>query len=240
MKASRVRQTVGEFVLIVTGVMAALAGDSWRESRAQGTQEHRFLDRIVEDLEESLEYLEGLKGRMDAVAAHGFAALPYLRGEDHAPHPIGVLGSAYNLSRGEMPTIFGTTYAELTSGPGLGIISDERLRRNIVTLYWNAERSSIDDLVQKDFLAYRNALRSTLPVEIQIVIRSECPLMVEPLSCDAKIDREVAEAALTRLQDNDEVERSGNLWLQSVEQDRARLEGMREGVRQLIDEIEAQ
>jgi hypothetical protein len=133
-----------------------------------------------------------------------------------------------------------TTYAELTSGPGLGIIGDERLRRDIVTLYWNAERSSIDNLVQKDFLAYRNALRSTLPVEIQVLLRSECPLMVEPLSCDAKIDREVAEAALTRLQDNVEVERSGNLWLQSVEQDRARLESMREGVQRLIDEIEAQ
>ncbi len=48
------RRWAGEFVVIVLGILAALAVDSWSEQRDNRSLEQEYLSRIKEDLESDL------------------------------------------------------------------------------------------------------------------------------------------------------------------------------------------
>ena len=49
-RAIAVRRVIVEFLIIVTGVLAALAVDQWRDSRVDLEQERRLLQSFVLDL----------------------------------------------------------------------------------------------------------------------------------------------------------------------------------------------
>jgi hypothetical protein len=234
MQKRNIRRTLGEFILIVLGVMVALAADSWRELQVEKSQERRYLQRFVEDLEGSLAGFPQARESMDNVTAHGLAVLPYLRGKEGSANPTSIFASMYQASRAVYPTIIDDTYAELMSTSGLSIIRNESLRQKIVALYRVAERGNLTNIVERDNVAYRNAMRKAIPVEIQLVVRGECGLRTNPLTCSADIDNELASAALAHIFDDRELERNLNLWLQSIDIEKRRIQGLVDQVEELL------
>lgn len=240
MKSESPTRIVGEFVLIVAGVMVALAGDSWRESLAARELEREYLGRMIADVENSLQSFESVRTAMEAVLAHGYAVAPFLRGEVEADNPIGVLASVYRASHARFPDIVDQTYAELTTGPGLGLIRNRSLRIQIAEFHSLNDRGQLPDIVAADNLEYRNAIRRVMPAELQTFILDECPFLVEPVSCRAVFDESMSELTVKRLIGDPDVEETLNLWLQSIAQEIRRADGVREEAESLLMALNAE
>ena len=224
MQKRNIRRTLGEFVLIVLGVMVALAADSWREFQVERSQERRYLQRFIEDLEGSLAGFPQARESMDNVTAHGLAVLPYLRGKEGSASPTSIFASMYQASRAVYPTIIDDTYAELMCTSGLSIIGHESLRQKIVALYRVAERGNLTNIVERDNVAYRYAMRKAVPVEIQLAVREACGLRAKPLTC----------SALAHILDDREPEHNLHLWLQSIDIEKRRIQGLVDQVEELL------
>lgn len=216
-------RVAGEFALIVIGVMVALAGDSWLETRSQRGLEREYLERIAVDLERTLQSLDQVTNAMAAIDAHSRAVLPYLRGHASTSAPLPVVASAYHTTRGNFPAIIDDAFVELSLGPGLTIVEDTTLRMDLIDYFRNFDRGNLPGIVISDNIAIRDAVRRVIPAELQIAIREGCPLLAEPLTCDIAVDDAIAKAALDELLADSNVRRSLNLWLQSLDQERKRV-----------------
>jgi hypothetical protein len=223
-----VGRVTGEFGLIVIGVMVALAGDSWLETRSQQGLEHEYLERIAVDLERTLQSLGRVTAAMDAIDAHSRAVLPYLRGHASTSEPFPVVASAYQTTRGIFPSIVDDAFVELSLGPGLSIVRDEGLRMDLIGYFRSFDRGNLPEIVISDNIAIRDAVRRVIPAELQIAIREGCVLTAEPLSCDVAVNGVLAEAAYNQLLADANVRESLNLWLQSVNQERRRVSSLEE------------
>ena len=199
----------------------ALAGDSWLQARSERGLELQYLERIAEDVESTVDRLDRITGAMDAVDAHALAVLPILRGRHSSSSPLPVVASAYQATRAIFPTITRDAFVEMSSGPGLSLIEDESLRVRLRNFFEQSERGPLPGIVINDNIAYRNAVRRTVPAELQILIREGCPLREAPLSCDLELDPVLAAAALDQLLADPQVRETLNLWAQSVYQERA-------------------
>jgi len=239
-RAQTVWRTVVEFLLIVVGVMVALAADSWRQSILERTHELRYLERLEADLEASRVQVADIRRQLDFLSDHGLTVLPYLRGEKAPDDVVGVLGSTYRASFGYLVKYVDATYREMTTGSGVGIIRNDTLRAAIVRTYEYENRNRAFDFETTDYVAYRDALRSTLPVEIQIELRKTCSATREPLTCVSDIAAPDALAALNLLRANPAVERGLNLWMQSVHQERNRLSGVQDQLAKVVAAIAAE
>lgn len=136
-------------------------------------------------------------------------------------------------------TFLDATYRELSASEGLGIIRNEELRAEIVRAYVYSNRSRAFDYVTSDYLAYRNPLRATIPVETQLAIRRDCDREA-PLSCNDLFKDSTAVMELRRIRGNPEIERGLNLWIQSIAIELDRLDGVEARLRSVIDAIQVE
>ncbi len=105
MEGSRrsVARISAEFLLIVLGVLVALAVDRWSESRADRELEVMYLERLRGDMIGSrsdlqIPYYEG-------VEAHSRAALPYVAREQELSDSVGLVIAAYHAHRMLTPRV---------------------------------------------------------------------------------------------------------------------------------------
>jgi len=214
--------------------MVALAGDSWLETRSQQGLEHEYLERITSDLERTLQNLDQVAALMGRVESHARTVLPYLRGHASTSEPFPVVASVYHTTRGVFPSITDDAFVELSLGPGLTIVKDDRLRMDLIDFFRNFDRGNLPGIVVNDNIAIRNAVRRVMPAELQIAIREGCPFAVEPLACKVAADAELADDAYTQLLEDSNVRESLNLWLQSVYQERRRVSTLKDRGAELL------
>lgn len=65
-RTRRITKFLGEFVLIVTGVLVSLAGESWWNDREERDRERAYLEQLYQDVEENLARLRGVIAREDS------------------------------------------------------------------------------------------------------------------------------------------------------------------------------
>ena len=234
MSHKTVGRVAGEFALIVVGVMVALAGDSWLEARSQQSREREYLERIAADLEITLSGLGRVAVVLDAIDAHARAVLPFLRGHATTSEPFPVVASVYHTTRGAFPRVTDDAFVELSLGPGLNIIRDDRLRLDLIAFFADFDRGALPGIVVSDYLELRNAVRRVTPAELQIAIREGCSVMDEPLTCDVAVDASLATTAYEQLLADSNVRESMNLLLQSVWQEQTRLNALEEQGTELL------
>ena len=211
-------------MLIVIGVSAALAADSWRESLSERKLEASHIDRLVSDLESQLLELEEAKREVAWEMAHGLAVLPYFSGELASDRPIAVIASAYQASRSNSTIeLVDHTYVELLSTGGLRMISNTEIRAAIVDFYRDFSNNRPAELRDGHNEAYYNAARARIPVQFQQQIRNimrsadsmGCALSDEPLQCDLIVDHDLATETVLSMT-NPEMKYRLNLWMQSL------------------------
>jgi len=228
---------VGDFFVIVAGVMVALAGDSWREERAEVVQEKEYLHRIAIDLERSLRRFDTARVALQRTERHGLAVLPAFRGDRSNTNAAAFLASAYWASRPAMSTTIDDSYADLLSHGGLRLITDDSLRGQIMYYYRRLDGGSLPGIVISDNIGYRSAIRSVIPFEIQMAIRKHCEPNDEPLSCAVALDEKLSQRALQNIRDDEKMELALNIWLQSIEQEIRRLDAVETRTRFLLGVI---
>ncbi len=179
----RAGRLAAEFVLIVVGVLAALTVEALRGSLGERSQERLYLEALVQDFQRTRTDIEDVTGTYTGVLASGRVVLPVLEGR--APFPddtVAFLVSLYAATRSPEPVISRATYEDLLSTGSLRLIRNDSLRRRIVDYFETVERTLRPIDYNLDRAPYRAAVRSLLPLEVQLTIRG-CPESGDPKPC---------------------------------------------------------
>lgn len=162
---------LGEFLLILAGVLTALAVDQWWESQHNRQLEREYLIRLRSDLMETRESIETTTAHFERLIVHGRAVSRVLEGVDPFPiDTLGFLASALQVSRGGYdPAVARGAYDDLISTGNLRLLRNEALRYRLSTFYGTVdnELSPID--YSADKMPYRNIVRSLLNLDTQFL-----------------------------------------------------------------------
>ena len=160
----RARRWIGEFVVIVAGVLVALAVDQWRDAREDRVAEARYLDRLRADLEWDTANF----AQFERVALHAKAAvLRELLAED-APDRLTArrtLIEDLNYSGFiALPANRPATFEELQNTGNLSLLQDIELRGALSHYYSGFDH--ISRILAQPFGDYRRRLEAALPGDL--------------------------------------------------------------------------
>ena len=129
---------IGELLIVIVGVLIALAVDGWNSNRLDRIEEAQAVDRLISDLSEDLERLGGQASAVEAKEA----SLARLRsvfdsGSSEPADRVQVLqdvidGADYGRNQVEARR---TTFSELLGSGRFSLIRDPTLRENINEYY---------------------------------------------------------------------------------------------------------
>jgi hypothetical protein len=150
-----------EFVVIVLGVLVALAVDQWNEARTQRELRSHFIEGLIADLlEDSLDYalfLSGEQARIDGANV----LLAYAGDPEAEPAPPGITyGEAFTkLGALERLETVEATFLELTASGAALTLRNARLSASISHYYGLArDRGDINDTNLPGRLAFHRAM----------------------------------------------------------------------------------
>lgn len=141
-----------EFVLIIVGILTALAIDGWVQDRKDSRMEAGYLELLSEDLaeiEEQLQLYVDFETANVATSVDLFHELEPSKSErDTEQLRMGLA----RLSARRTLQIESTTFADLQSTGNLQIISNRDLRRRIVRYFSQTERAEL--IIEKNNSAF--------------------------------------------------------------------------------------
>ncbi len=150
-----------EFVIIVLGVLVALAVDSWNESRRNDEIRAHLISSLLSDLrEDKSDYKEfAFVSAVRARAAKVILALSEGESVDFAAEGMSFGEAMYTLGHTPRLETVESTFKEMTARGTGDSISDSMLRIEISHYYGLAhDRADINDRLSPGILRYRAAL----------------------------------------------------------------------------------
>ena len=126
------RHAVGELILIVVGILIALAISDWNEQRVQRTEELALLSEVRNSLAADLETLEqDLAGTRESVGRIEMLLQVIDRKPPYIPEMDALFGAVYGIRSTNLNTLAYETLKSI----GLQHISDPVLRQSLVKIY---------------------------------------------------------------------------------------------------------
>lgn len=160
----------GEFLVIVLGVLVALAVDEWRETRAERAREAAYYRALAEDLDRDLEEYEFSLDFLDRSVDAAEHVLAAIRGEEPADPVRPLAHSVTYASWVNYPAWTSGTVDELVNSGSIRLILDEDIKRAMLSY-----RDLVDEWKPRlhgpehgTFLEYRRYKREYLPYEIAV------------------------------------------------------------------------
>jgi hypothetical protein len=161
---------VGEFILIVVGVLVALAVESALEDRADDELRDQYLTRLAMDLEADKTGLEGRIEFFTDVQRFSQDVLTWLDGD--APLDRRVLLASFYAAEVWPMSASTSTYRDLHSTGNLRLLDDIDLRMKMAVYYNKADSTESGMNPNED---YRGWIRGVIPTNVQDLIRAHCP-----------------------------------------------------------------
>jgi len=161
-------RTVGEFVLVVLGVLVALMVDTWIEQRNDDNLLQEYLSSLTDDLKADQQKLEYRISFFTSVYSFGLETRDELRSDD--PVNQDVLLAAYYASENWNYAPVKNTYEDLQSTGNIHLFGDLDLRLSLAAYHTKATADEVK-LPQ----TYREIVRGIIPMKIQAAIRKYCP-----------------------------------------------------------------
>jgi hypothetical protein len=161
-------RVVGEFFLIVFGVLAALMVDTWIEARDDDNLRLEYEARLLDDLTTDQEALNHRVKFFRAVRGFGTDTLDRIRSGE----PVGqdaLLAAFYAAEIFQFAPIK-NTYADMQSTGNIRLLRDIDLRLELAS-YHNKSLT----LITPNNQDYREIVRGIIPWHIQKAIRKHCP-----------------------------------------------------------------
>jgi hypothetical protein len=131
-----------ELLLLVAGILIALAVDGWIEDRRDARAEHQYLERLVRDFDQDLDVLQEFVEFEERQAADAALAYRPLCGGVAVADREQVARALDHLTTRRTVRLVRATYSDLLATGNLRLIRDAGLRDRIVTLYEANERWS--------------------------------------------------------------------------------------------------
>lgn len=137
------RLLLGEFVVIVVGVLLALWVDELREARNNAELEVQYLESLVTDLEADLAQFDETEAWMRRQEAAAATVLALYEGLPPAKNVADLVAAVETAGWQYSPSITRNTIDDLKSTGNLRLISDPEMRRGIAAYYRTVEEISI-------------------------------------------------------------------------------------------------
>lgn len=177
-----------EFTLIVAGVLAALASQSWWEDRQDRALERRYLGSLAADLRADLAEFDHAIHRNELNDHHGRTVLRALQ---PVPGAIAPDSLAYAIERAGymyLAVISSHTFDELRSTGGLQLLRDFPLKRQIAEYYRFIQSSNQwDEGYQQERLLYRQKTKGILVTDARLRARTGRPLALPASETDRMV-----------------------------------------------------
>jgi hypothetical protein len=160
-----------DFIVIVAGVLVALALDSWAESRRNNRLEISYLARLVGDIRDNNDELRKLIDLWSLYATSVRTAIDCLPEKaDCEPHEFlvaAVLGSLIT-----MPTIQNPTFDEIIAASRLELLRDAQVRAALLT--YNRRLGFGDPFLSRLDRQYEAVVNEMVPAQLVRSIAREC------------------------------------------------------------------
>jgi hypothetical protein len=135
-------QVVLELVLLIAGILIALAVDGWIDDRRDERAERRYLELLQRDLDSNLEVLAETLEFEERQAAGAAMAYRALRARTVPAQDQEAVAAALNqLTARRTLRLARATYTDLLSTGNLRLIRNAALRDRVVDFYERAERT---------------------------------------------------------------------------------------------------
>lgn len=133
-------QVAVELLLLVLGILIALAIDDWMQDRRDAQTERRNLEGIVRDLGRDLLVLEEFGAYHESQTADGVMVYRALRSEADVEDKDGVAHALSRLMSRRTLRLSHPTYSNLVGTGSISLVRNAELRDRIVGLYEANER----------------------------------------------------------------------------------------------------
>ena len=135
-------QVVLELMLLIAGILIALAVDGWIDDRRDERAERRYLELLQRDLDSNLDVLAETLEFEERQAAAAAMAYRALRARAVPPQDQEAVAAALNqLTARRTLRLARATYTDLLSTGNLRLIRNAALRDRVVDFYERAERT---------------------------------------------------------------------------------------------------
>ncbi len=131
--ANYLKYAIGEIVLVVIGILIALQINNWNQIKNQRSKEieilkafHSQLDNDLKEFDQSLKFYRGAKTSMNTILRFVDEDLPY---QDSLKYEFFITTRIYGTSA------LNNSVFETLKSTGIDLISDQKLRNKIVSLY---------------------------------------------------------------------------------------------------------
>jgi len=166
-RAERVLRLGGEFIIIVAGVLMALAVDEWARESSDRTTEREYLEALVGDLDAEVEFLTAFPTGVLPLLELADSALaevgPVARGT--APFPTDTIAFLRQVIASRRTIAIASagkpTFEELISTGSLRLIRSASLRSKLIAYYSLA--TNIEARGHERDSGYATLVRSLLP-----------------------------------------------------------------------------
>ena len=158
------QQTAIEFVVIVVGVLAALAVDQWRSERDDRKTEVEYITRLRIDVEADIENFYRFERILEAKAQFLQSLLDDTIDSVFADDTRGLMEAKVYSAYRALPDSVSTTFDELQSTGRLALIQDLAQRDALSKYYSGFEH--ISAVLSEPFGNYRRLMAETIPAAI--------------------------------------------------------------------------
>lgn len=155
----------GEFVIIVMGVLAALAVDEWRGEYDDRKTEIDYLNRLRVDIERDIDTFSREISVLEKKAGFLQSLLDKSIEVEFSENPRGLMEAKVYSSFKGMPDSVSTTFDELTSTGRLALIRDLEIR-NAMSEYYSGYASLNDQVNQMPMGVYSTLVLGIVPGDI--------------------------------------------------------------------------
>lgn len=142
LRETRWTQVFIELLLLVVGILIALAIDGWMEDRQDAKKERLYLERLVRDFDQDREILQEFVEFEERQAADAVLAYRPLCGGIEVADREAVVRALDHLTTRRTVRLARATYSDMLATGNLRLVRDARLRDRIVKLYEANERWS--------------------------------------------------------------------------------------------------
>jgi len=144
------RLLLGEFVVIVVGVLMALWVDELREARVNARQEVEYVKSLVIDLDADLAQFDQAEAWMRRSEAAAATVLALYAGSPPTGNAADLLAAVETAGWQYWPVITRNTIDDLRSTGNIRLIRDPSLRRAISSYYTSLENALIPNANMRD------------------------------------------------------------------------------------------
>lgn len=176
---------LAEAVVVVLSILLALAVDEWRSGREDRAVEREYLARLLVDLDDNLQVIDGQsRAQVSEIAAARFVYPVVSDGDWSGLDPAEVVRASYLATPSPTPTWTRGTFDELVSTGRMELIRSPELRAALLEYYRFLEGN--DYTYELMSTEYRDAVRARMDPDLQLRLRSDCT--GHDRSCDVPVD----------------------------------------------------